>query len=933
MKFLVTTSLCACAILASAQINIRDLKNKAQQKAANIVRQQVKDTRSALDSADFNYALAVSDNSGFANVQQSGETFIKAASYATQKDGQVTPAERCRNLLDWSQRLYNARYFRQAGRSLLITKAAYESEGLTSDVNYARALELLGLVGSTLGRLNEALTITQDALDKRKEIMGESSGGVAASLNNIADIYKNLGQYTEAEQAMGESLRLNEQVFGPQSLEVAIALNNQAMLLQKVGRFDEAEASLKRAFGILDAVKGAQAGYIIAFASNLALLYEHMGKYPEAEAIYLGMEKRLGRNSFNNAPLLNNQATLYIRMGKYDQVEPLLLRAGALYKTKFGEEHPSFAKVLNDLGNFYRIQGKSEPAVQTLQKALGIRERTLGTSHPAYVQSQEDLGIALWKSGKLEEAHPLMEASVGESMNFVNRYFPAMSESEKSKYWEVLNPRFQRFYNFALDASEAKPELLEDLFDYHAATKGLLLSSTNKVRQAILSGGDTRLINDYAAWTAQKELLARLYSYSKQELREQKINIDSLEDATNALEKSLSQRSADFSQSLSAEKVETSKIAALLGDTEALVDILRVRAYDRDFTDEARYIALVLTKGVTAPKPALLENGGQLETRYYKYYRNAVIQRINDEYSYDQFWARIDPLVKGKKTLYVSRDGVYNQVNLATMKKKDGDYLLNQYDLVYLGNSRDLPEIKSRKVVASKKSASLLGFPDFGGDKVPALPGSKTEIESLSKMLKTSGYTVDAQMQQSASEAKLKTVKGPLLLHIATHGYFLEDKDVKAGASVGIDMENAKENPLLRSGLLLAGASVTLSGEQSPDLKSNDNGVLTSYEAMNLSLDGTDLVVLSACETGLGEVKAGEGVYGLQRAFQAAGARSILMSLWKVDDAATQQLMTSFYTNWLKLGDKQKAFKQAQIQLMAKYKEPYFWGAFVMTGI
>ena len=240
--------------------------------------------------------------------------------------------------------------------------------------------------------------------------------------------------------------------------------------------------------------------------------------------------------------------------------------------------------------------------------------------------------------------------------------------------------------------------------------------------------------------------------------------------------------------------------------------------------------------------------------------------------------------------------------------------------------------LKTKKKASTVRRATLIGFPDYGSKEVAALPATKIEIEGINKTLKLAGYSATSLMQKTASEANLKSVNSPTVMHIATHGYFLKDVEL-SGTGFGVHLDNATDNPLLRSGLILTGGGKTLSGEQEPSLRSNDNGVLTAFEAMNLNLQGTSLVVLSACETGLGEVKAGEGVYGLQRAFQVAGAEALVMSLWKVDDAATQQLMTNFYSAWIKLGDKHKAFRQAQMQLMTKYKDPYYWGAFVMMGM
>lgn len=914
--------------------NLNTRENR--ERLATIAQNQLNKARAEFDSTDFDYAVLLSDNSGLVDVKEKGQHLAKASFAATNlraalSEKELSKKEQAEVNLGWGEIAYGSRNYKLAEKLFSNAKLMYEDEGLTNDLGYIKTLANQGLLYSTMGRYTQAEGFTAEALDMRRSMFGDNNTGVAASLNNYAVVKYNQARYNEAERDFESALGImrNNKLEG--SMPYAILLNNRAILFQGIGRFPEAEAALQEAVSISEKLKNSKSTNHLKFLSNLALLYQQSGKYTEAEALYLSMEKRLGKNNPDYASMLNNQAALYLVMGKEEKVEELLKKSIAIYKSNFGEDNPAYAKAVSDLGNFYRYKERYEEADTHLERALVIRENTLGKSHPLYVQSQEDIAILSWKRKSWSKAFMMYRDVMDKSLDFIDKYFPPMSEAEKTKYWDVLSPRFQRFYNFGLEATLENPAIVQDLYDYHIATKALLLNSTNKVKQAIFSSNDPLLIRDYVTWLDQKETLARLYAYSKEELKTQKINLDSMVRAANAMEKSLSERSEDFSSGFGAKKITFRDIRSLLTDTEAVVEIIRIQTFNHRFEDDAKYVAMVLTKQDDIPRLVVLPNGKHLETRYAKYYRTMIQQRSQDDYSFDQYWAQIEAELKGKKQIYVSPDGVYNQINLNTLKKPDGDFVINRFDLTILGNSKDLVSLKSKKAVARKKEATLVGFPDYGGPELSALPGTKVEIDGVSKILKGSGYQVKQFMAKDATEANLKSVKGPSLMHIATHGYFLQDVE-STGYAFGVSIENANNNPLLRSGLMLAGASATISGKRMPNLESNDNGILTAYEAMNLNLEGTDLVILSACETGLGDIKAGEGVYGLQRAFLVAGADALIMSLWKVDDAATQQLMTAFYSNWVKLGNKQKAFKQAQLQLLARHKDPFLWGAFVMMG-
>lgn len=918
-------------ILNKGKSEISDVKYEAKRKAKEVVQNELNNFTAGFDSTDLDYAILVSDNSGLFGGRGKGEfgaKFLRLTGIARSlyKDADLTDEENARLNLQMAQSGYAMGKFVFAEKRFRAAESYFEKASMKDDPGYQKTISGEGLLFTTMGRFRLAETFMEQSLAIRKKNFGEKDMGVAAGYNNYAVLHFNLGLYNESEKDFKNAVTVIESNNLQTGMPYAIVLNNQAMLFQSIGRYEAAAKNLSDAITIAARFEASKSKNHLRFLSNMALLYQQMGKYNEAEEMYYDLEKKLEKGKPEYANMLNNLAILLLVMNKHERIEGLLKESAEIYKANLGDDSPAYAKVISDLGNFYRYKSRYAEAEPLLQKALAIREQKLGKNHPLFVQSQEDIAILYWKMNEFAKARSLYSEVMESSLDFINKYFPPMSEAEKTKYWDLLSPRFERFYNFAVEAKN-EGGMLTDLFEYRIATKGLLLSSAKKVSESIFASGDQQLTNEYTNWIDNKEQLATLYGYSKEDLAEQGIKIDSLENATNDMEKNLSESSNEFARYYYTSKVSCRQVQEVLKPGEALVEIIRARNFDQVLNDSSRYIAMIITNEKPEPGLVVLTNGFDLENKLFTTYRRAITSKINDDKSYGYFWAAISEEIKNIKTVYLSADGVYNQVNINTLKKPGDDYLIKQHNIVLVGSGKDLVANQRKAKSTANKNAALIGFPDYGSSKIPPLPATKTEIDGINKLLNSSGYHVKEWIQKEATENNLKAAKEVSVLHIATHGYFLKDVQ-RTNWPVGVHADYAKDNVLLRSGLLLSGASET--EKDAAGLDNISNGVITSYEAMNLDLRGTNLVVLSACETGLGEIKAGEGVYGLQRAFLVAGARALIMSLWKVSDEATQQLMNNFYSNWTHTGDMQKSFREAQLQLMLKYKEPYYWGAFVM---
>ena len=790
----------------------------------------------------------------------------------------------------------------------------------------ASVINNLGIYNQQIGNLNVAEQLLVKSLQIRAEHTGKTSEYYVASLHNLAILRIDQGRYNAAEDMLKYAVRYYKKIKSENSYQYAVVVNNQAMLYLQLGRTAEAEELLNQ---LLD---------------NASI------EFPD--------------NSLDPARIITNKALITIEKQDYDQASLLLNQSLKVYQEKEQMEHSDYQQIRLQLAQVYRMQGNlsslnsfiDETLVEIekhteknslsysnalevkadylldeknyteslllFKKIAAIRASTQGVLHKDFLRVKSRQAICEWKLGLINEALNNFKTTTQAYLEVVDKFFYNMSENEKARFWQTLKPELHIFYSFMLDQYTQNPELLILAYNLRLKTKGLLLSNSNQVRNAVYALSNDSLEIKYNEWLAIRETLSSYYGMKKETIETLGVDITILESESNELEKELNRSVAGGLSGVNNEVIEYTKVRAALQSNQAAIEIIRIRnEYGESYTKD--YYAAFIVQKNTPIQLAIIGEATELESKMSAYYKNAIAGKLKESLSYSKFWAPIQSSINGPDHLFVSSDGVYNLININSLMNEEGQYLIDLQLIEIIPNTKQLAIHQDNK--PSNDEFVLIGNPTFGNSNISPLPGTSLEITSIQKLLGEA--KIKSLSEGQATEEALKEILKPKVLHIATHGFFLgEEKDSNTS---NITRSFIFSNPLLRSGLLLSGAGKT----PTEALKENtSDGIFTAFDAMNLNLQNTDLVVLSACETGSGEIVNGEGVYGLSRAFTIAGAKNLIMSLWRVDDLATMELMKLFYQEWLANGDIKSSFSNAQKILKDKYQYPYYWGAFVLIN-
>jgi CHAT domain-containing protein/tetratricopeptide (TPR) repeat protein len=867
-------------------------------------------------------------------------------------------------------------------RSLAIIEKVLGAEHLYT----ATILNNLASLYESQGRYVEVDPIYKRSLAIREKVLGMENPDIADSLNNLAELYRNQGRYGEAEPLYKRSLAIREKVLGPEHPDTSQSLNNLAALYRAQGRYGWAEPLYKRSLAIIEKALGPEDSNTAASLNNLALLYDNMGRYGEAEPLYKRSlairEKVLGAEHLDTAQSLNNLALLYLNQGRYDDAEPLYKRTVAIVEKVLGTEDPLTATSLNGLAVLYLNQGRYGDAEPLYKRSLAIREKVLGVQHPSTATSLNNLAAMYDNQGRYGEAEPVYKRSLTISEKVLGPEHPNtaasltnlallyLSQSNSTDAIPLLQRHNRHQANWLLRELPLQPrELRSTLIDKQPDAIGSTFALLDQSPSAAPLALETRL-NRQGLLAEIERLQAQLKGSSPEtrQLAEQVAGIDRLLASVSlppAQREPLRQQRQQLESklyrllpALKIDPVTTTQVAAALKASAPqglLVEFQKYQPWGKGAKGKGewgppRYVALLLRPdgsirsiplGAAEPIDAAIADAvaasASSDRQREASQRLAAVSQL-----------LLQPLqaeLNGVQELFVSPDGELNRLPFAAlpMAAATGPTLGESLQLRLLTTGREL--VRLQQPGKAGNATTLISNPDFGAPSRSAkspqappaalqdlgpwapLPGTATEAAGLTPMLRPPA----AISGRAATATLVAQQKGPRILHIATHGFFLAPQKPTAGTNT--PAPSLSFEPLQRSGLVFAGANQNAT---TPAGTADQDAYLTAAEATAMDLQGTELVTLSACETARGGVRSGEGVYGLQRALAVAGARSTLLSLWKVDDDLTALFMEEFYKR-LKAGEgRADALRNTQTWFRrngsSTLRDVRVWGAFQLSG-
>ena len=877
--------------------------------------------------------------------------------------------------------------FARAEPLFLRALAAREKSPGPEHPDTASTLTDLALLYQDAGDYDKSERLQRRALSVNEKALGAEHPSVAIDLVILAGLLWNKGDYVGAEAAHLRALAINEKAHGTESREVALSLNGLGGIYWIRGDYERGESFFLRAIKIIEKEFGLESLPTAAPLGNLARLYDSKGDYAKAEALFRRalavLEKNHGPDHPDVASVVNSLAEMYRNKGELERAEPLYKRTLSIIEKSLGPEHPHVATTLNNLALLYKARGDYALAEPLYLRVLSTYERAYGTGHPYFAAVLLNLAELYFAKNDATRAVEFLTRAQEVRERNISLTLSAGSERQKMLYLSTMAGETDATVSLHTRLAPSDARALELSLTTILRRKGRSLDAMagqlGNLRRN-LNAKDGALLDELA--TTQARLSALVFGGAGAP-GERKAAVARLEADVERLQAEVARRSGVFKAH--AQTVTLPLVQQALPKGGALAEFFSYQPFVPAAKNSGsrfgarRYVVYVLRREGEARWADLGEAepiDAAVRALRHALKNPARAGLKESARNLDERVMRpLRALLGDALHIFISPDGSLNLVPFAALVDEDGKFLIERYSFSYLTSGRDLLRLQASG--ASRQPPLIFADPLFGNavEGAPAsspaagpaarrsgemsqlffnrLPGTADEASALGKTLSAAKILT----QRAATEAALKQVSAPSILHVATHGFFLPDQrpetsdDVLRNVVLGApDVPGASrvENPLLRSGLALEGANNPPTG--------GEDGILTALEAAGLDLWGTKLVVLSACETGVGEVRNGEGVYGLRRALVLAGSESQVMSLWQVSDEATRDLMVSYYKR-LQAGEgRTEALRQVQLEMLRGGKQeeqggvrrgvsgeqagksrndrshPFYWAAFIQSG-